>query len=95
VECVKETEVSVTLSQFGARVVYGSKGKGELFIPLLPSHSFTNLIIAGKCQVNANVASCKFSCPISCDGRPSSHGFPSLVVAWRENKWDPAKVLIA
>jgi hypothetical protein len=75
-------EVSVILSQFGARVVYGGKGKGELFIPLLPLHSFINLIIAGKCQVYATEASCKFSCPISCDGRPSSRGFPFLMVVW-------------
>ncbi len=95
VECVKEMEVSVVISQFGARVVYGGKGKGELFIALLPLHLFTNLIIAGKCHVYTNEASCKFSCPIGCDGGPSSRGFPSHVVAWQENDCNPAKVVIA
>ena len=94
VKCVEETEVSVVISLFGARVVYRGKGKGELFIALLPLHSFTNLIIAGECHVYANEASCKFFCSIGCDGGPSSRGFPSLVVAWQENNCNPVKVVI-
>ncbi len=95
VECVKEIEVSVVISRLGARVVYGGKGKGELFIPLLPLHSFINLILAGKCHVYANEVSCKFSCPFGCDGGPSSCSFLSLVVVGRENNCNPAKVVIA
>ncbi len=58
------------------------QGKGKFFVCLFPPYLFPQSIVAGQGYVDADKLSCKFASCVSCDGGPSSCGFPSFVVLW-------------